>query len=66
MVIDAIGIAAELNMIASIKYIVLCADKTAVSFYSRSPLSFQSMSSLDEIPREHYNLNGVPMFIKLR
>lgn len=66
MVLDAINIANQINEIASIKYIVLCAENTAIPFYERPPLEFQRMDVLGEVPREHGNLSCTPMFLKLR
>ena len=65
MVIDAINIANEMNEVASIKYVVLCADPTAEQFYAN--LEFTKMRNiLEEIPREHANIDCIPMYLKLR
>lgn len=65
MVLDAINIANELNEIASIKYLVLCADPQAKEFYEK--IEFVKMHEiLEEIPRERTNMNCIPMYIKLR
>jgi ribosomal protein S18 acetylase RimI-like enzyme len=65
MVLDAVNIANELNKIVSIKYIVLCSDPTAESFYKK--LEFVKMSDTwEEVPREHSNVTCVPMYLKLR
>lgn len=67
MVMDAINTANELNEIISIKYVVLCADPTAVAFYKKKPLEFKNMyDDIEDIPREHCNLECVPRYIKLR
>lgn len=65
MVLDSINIANEMNEIASIKYVVLCADPTAEQFYIK--LNFTKMcNSLEEVPREHGNIDCIPMYLKLR
>lgn len=65
MVIDAINIANEMNEVASIKYVVLCADPTAEQFYAK--LEFKKMRNvLEEVPREYDNIDCVPMYLKLR
>lgn len=65
MVLDAINIANELNEIASIKYLVLCADPQAKEFYEK--IEFEKMNTeLEEIPREHSNMDCIPMYLKLR
>ena len=65
MVIDAINIANEINEVASIKYVVLCADPAAEQFYEK--LEFVKMrNALEEVPREHANIDCVPMYLKLR
>ena len=64
MVMDAINIANEMNEVASIKYLVLCADPTAEQFYRN--LNFDKMSNIEEVPREHDNIDCVPMYMKLR
>lgn len=67
MVMDAINIANDINDIVSIKYIVLCADPRAEGFYKKAPLEFNNMyDGLEDIPREHFNMTCVPMYIKLR
>lgn len=65
LILDAINTANELNNIASIKYIVLCADPEAVGFYEK--IEFKRLQELvEEIPREHSNMTCIPMYIKLR
>ena len=65
MVIDSINIANELNENISVKYIVLCADPRAEQFYEK--LEFVRMQSVyEEVPREHANIDCVPMYLKLR
>lgn len=65
MVMDTITIANELNEIISVKYIVLCADPRVQGFYEK--LEFQKMyDRIEDIPREHFNLSAIPMYIKLR
>lgn len=67
MVMDAINIANDMNDTVSVKYIVLCADPRAESFYKHEPLEFCKMyDGLEDIPREHFNMECVPMYIKLR
>lgn len=46
-----------------IEYITLCADEMAVPFYEK--LGFGRIDSQGEIPREQWNVNCVPMFLKL-
>lgn len=68
MVMDAINMAEEINNQISIKYIVLCADPDAVGFYTRSILGFKRIDIHfgDDIPREHCNIDCVPLYLKLR
>ena len=67
MVMDAINIANEINDMASIKYVVLCADPRAEGFYKKKPLEFRNMyEGMEDVPREHFNMTCVPMYIKLR
>jgi ribosomal protein S18 acetylase RimI-like enzyme len=67
MVMDAINMANEINEMSSIKYIVLCADPSAVSFYKQSPLNFFNINdSYESIPREYANQDCIPMCLKLR
>lgn len=62
MVLDAINIVNELNKIASIKYLVLCADPQAKEFYEK--IEFEKMNTeLEEIPREHSN---IPFFLNIK
>lgn len=46
-----------------VQYIVLCADEQAVSYYKR--FGFGCVEDHGEIPRDGWNVNCVPMFIKL-
>lgn len=65
MVMDTINIANDLNDIVSVKYVVLCSDKKAELFYKK--MEFLNMlDEVEEIPREHCNINCIPMYIKLR
>ncbi|WP_099467729.1 GNAT family N-acetyltransferase [Konateibacter massiliensis] len=65
MVMSAINTANELNEVSSVKYIVLCADPKAEGFYKK--LKFDCINNcFEEIPREHFNENCVPMYMKLR
>lgn len=47
-----------------IKYIVLCADPSAVGFYEK--LEFEKLESYGKIPREGWNDYCVPMKMRLR
>lgn len=64
MILDAINIANELNDISSIKYLILCADPEAESFYEK--IDFAKLRSMEEIPRELCNMTCTPMYLKLR
>lgn len=46
-----------------IEYITLCSDESAVSFYER--FGFKRVDEYGEIPREQWNTNCIPMFLKL-
>lgn len=66
MVKFAVSIAEELNnSLISVKYIVLCADPKAVAFYSGKALNFSSLRTMEDIPREHSNMQCVPMYLKI-
>lgn len=64
MVLDAINIANELNDISSVKYLILCADPEAESFYKN--IGLEKIRNIEEIPREHGNVECTPMYLKLR
>lgn len=60
----AFMIAADLNENSiGIRYIVLCADHASVDFYKK--LNFSPVADFGEIPREGWNDDCVPMFIRL-
>lgn len=46
-----------------IRYITLCADEMSVPFYER--VGFMRLESRGEIPREGWNENCIPMYLKL-
>ena len=64
MVRYAVSLANELSEKIGIQYIVLCSDSESVGFYSK--LGFAKLSSLEELPREHANLNCIPMYQKIK
>lgn len=47
-----------------VKYLIVCADPQAEEFY-RKALNFEKVSSIYNIPREHWNGDCIPMFIKV-
>lgn len=56
--------AASLNQsYLGIRYIVLCADPCAVGFYKK--IGFRQVDEYGDIPREGWNENCIPMFIRL-
>lgn len=56
--------AAELNQTCvGFRYILLCADEKAVPFYEK--LGFARLDEYGEIPREGWNANCTPMFLRL-
>lgn len=52
----------KLNVLG-IEYITLCSDQNAVPFYER--FGFGRVDAHGEIPREQWNKDCVPMFLKL-
>ena len=48
---------------SGIQYVTLCADQQAVPFYEK--LKFGRLDEQGEIPREQWNENCVPMFLRL-
>ena len=46
-----------------IEYITLCSDEKAVQFYEK--FGFRRVDEYGEIPREQWNKNCIPMFLKL-
>ena len=60
-----IDIAKELNKTQlGIRYLLLCADRSAVGFYEK--VGFKKQNSCYEIPRENWNQKCVPMGMKLK
>lgn len=60
----ALATAFELNRTTlGIQYVTLCADQKAVPFYEK--FHFGRLDEQGEIPREQWNENCVPMFLKL-
>lgn len=60
----AILTAVELNQnTLGIRYIVLCADPQAVSYYER--YKFERIEDQGKVPRDGWNDNCIPMFVKL-
>ena len=56
--------ALDLNAVTlGIQYILLCADKNAVTFYQR--FGFECVESHGSVPRDGWNVECTPMFIKL-
>jgi len=56
----------EIKEIMAVQYVLLCADPKAEEFYSKSKFKFQRVRDFEQIPREHWNLRCVPMFVKLK
>lgn len=46
-----------------IEYVTLCSDQKAVPFYEK--FGFKRVDEYGEIPREEWNINCIPMFLKL-
>ena len=46
-----------------IEYVTLCSDENAVPFYEK--FGFKRVDEYGEIPREQWNTNCIPMFLKL-
>lgn len=60
----ALSTAYDLNMQSiGIQYITLCADELAVPFYQK--LGFSRIDEQGEIPREQWNVNCIPMVLKM-
>ena len=60
----ALATALDLNdTTLGIQYVTLCADQQAVPFYEK--LRFGRLDEQGEIPREQWNENCVPMFLRL-
>lgn len=60
----ALAQALDLNeTILGIQYVTLCADQQAVPFYEK--FQFGCLDEQGEIPREQWNEDCVPMFLKL-
>lgn len=60
----AFATAYELNKsYLGLQYITLCADAKATSFYEK--WGFGRIDEYGEIPRDNWNVNCIPMFIKL-
>lgn len=61
----AIALAEHLNeCFLSVKYIVLCADRQAASFYER--YGFCKVTDYGDVPHNGANDDCVPMFLKIR
>jgi len=62
----AITTAAILNEeFLGIEYVVLCADPEAVNFYSKDTFGFKRLEEYYNVPREGWNVNCIPMFLKV-
>lgn len=60
----ALATALDLNEhTLGIQYVTLCADRQAVPFYEK--LGFGRLDEQGEIPREQWNTDCVPMFLRL-
>ena len=60
----ALAKAHELNQSeVGIQYVTLCADELAVPFYEK--MGFARMDDYGDVPRDNWNVDCVPMFIKL-
>lgn len=65
MVDFVISMARDLNdQYLGVQYLLLCADPKSVGFYKKSNLT-EISSTYEVIPRESWNTNCVPMYIKL-
>lgn len=51
------------SSLLGIEYITLCSDAKAVPFYKK--FGFERVDEYGEIPREQWNINCIPMFLKL-
>lgn len=51
------------SSLLGIEYITLCSDEKAVPFYEK--FDFKRVDEYGEIPREQWNTNCIPMFLKL-
>lgn len=63
----ALAKACELSTSIGIKYLVLCADPSAVQFYQNENLKFIQLDGQyqGQIPRERWNMTCVPMAKKI-
>jgi len=62
----AVGVAVNLNdSFLGIEYVTLCADPSVVDFYLRDELEFKKLEDFYELPREYWNLNCIPLALKL-
>ena len=52
----------KINLLG-IEYITLCSDEKAVPFYEK--FGFKRVDEYGEIPREQWNTNCIPMFLRL-
>lgn len=60
----AFSVAVALNdNLLGVQYITLCADKQAVPFYKK--FHFEPISDRGEVPRENWNVDCEPMFLRL-
>ena len=60
----AVTLAADVtNNYMGVRYLLVCADPPAVGFYSKMGLS--KVEEYGQIPRDGWNDNCVPMFVKL-
>lgn len=62
----AILLAENLNEhFAGVRYVILCADPQAVTFYSKEALGFKPVEDFYNVPRDGWNDLCTPMFIKI-
>lgn len=60
----ALATAYELNLTSiGVQYVTLCADEKAVPFYKT--FGFERIDEQGEIPREQWNIDCVPMILKM-
>ena len=62
----ALVLAEKLNeSFMGIRYVMLCADPRAVNFYSRNDLGFGRVEDHYNVPRDGWNKNCIPMYLKI-
>ena len=54
----------DIRQYAGVRYLIVCAEKSAVSFYEKA-LDFALADNDYIVPREHWNEDCIPMYIQL-